>query len=222
MLTCKTERVDLCNVLVVFVLQGVIDAIKTRRSIKQKFIDKPIQDGVLNQIIESATWAPSAHNLQPWSFVIIKDKSTKRRLAESMAAAWRKDLKLELKASNEHEIRIASSIDRISNAPVVLVICLTTEHLQKYTDSKKYECEHTMAVQSVAAAIQNLLLTAHVLNLGSCWMCAPLFCQERVRKALGIPDYIEPQALVLLGYFEGSIEAPSRRPSAEIVHIDRW
>jgi F420 biosynthesis protein FbiB-like protein len=205
-----------------FVLKSVLEAIKTRRSVKQKFIDKPVPDGVLNQIIESATWAPSAHNSQPWSFVIIRDKSTKRKLAENMAVVWGRDLQLESKSENEHTTQTSSSIERISNAPVVLVVCLRTEHLRQYIGGRKYQCEHTMAIQSVAAAIQNLLLAAHALNIGSCWMCAPLFCQETVRETLGIPEHVEPQALVLLGYFEGSIEPPLRRQLSKVIHMDGW
>jgi nitroreductase len=57
-----------------------------------------------------------------------------------------------------------------------------------------------MAIQSVAMAAQNLLLMAHVEGLGACWLCAPLFCQETVREALGLPDDYEPQGLIALGY----------------------
>jgi len=196
--------------------------VRTRRSVKQRFVERPVTNQVLNRVLESATWAPSAHNSQPWSFVVIKDNAVKRRLAENMAVVWRRDFEVESTPVDEREKRIGASVDRISNAPVVLVVCLMTEHLQQYRDNRKKNCEHIMAVQSVAAAIQNLLLAAHELNVGSCWLCAPLFCQEAVRETLGIPADVEPQAVVLLGYFEGSVETPPRKPLMEIVHIDRW
>ena len=203
-------------------MSSLLEALKTRRSVKQEFIDRPIEDDVIFQVLESATWAPSAHNSQPWNFVVINDKATKRRLAENMALAWRKDFEREPMPIAEREMRTARSIDRISNAPTVLVACLNTERLKQYVDERKRGCEYTMAIQSVAAAIQNLLLAAHELNLGSCWMCAPLFCQKTVRETLDIPSDVEPQALILLGYFRGSIQVPSRKPITEIVHIDHW
>jgi len=203
-------------------LTSFMETVRSRRSVKQRFSERPVGDDVLKQVLEAATWAPSAHNSQPWSFVVIRDNAVKRELAESMALAWRRDLEQDSTPRDERERRIADSIDRISNAPVLLVVCLTKEHMQKYRDERRQKCEYMMAVQSVAAAIQNLLLAAHELRLGSCWMCAPLFSQESVREILGIPRHVEPQALVTLGYFEGSIEAPPRKSMAETAHTDRW
>jgi len=203
-------------------LTSFMETVRSRRSVKQRFIERPVGDDVLEQVLEAATWAPSPHNSQPWSFVVIRENAVKRKLAESMALAWRRDLKQDSTPGDERERRIAESIDRISNAPVLLLVCLTKEHMQKYPDERRQKCEYIMAVQSVAAAIQNLLLAAHELRLGSCWMCAPLFSQESVRETLGIPRHVEPQALVTLGYFERSIEAPPRKSMAEIVHTDRW
>lgn len=203
-------------------MTSFMETVRSRRSVKQRFIERPVGDDVLEQVLEAATWAPSAHNSQPWSFVVIRDNAVKRKLAESMALAWRRDLEQDSTPGVERERRIAESIDRISNAPVLLVVCLTKEHMQEYRDERRQKCEYMMAVQSVAAAIQNLLLAARELRLGSCWMCAPLFSQESVRETLGIPRHVEPQALITLGYFEGSIEAPPRKSMAEIVHTDRW
>jgi F420 biosynthesis protein FbiB-like protein len=199
-----------------------METIRGRRSVKKRFLEKPVTDNVLKRILEAATWAPSAHNSQPWGFVAIRDNAMKKKLAENMAFVWRRDFDRDSTPIDEREMRIAVSIDRISNAPLLLVVCLLTQHLSKYANERKWKCEHTMAVQSVAAAIQNLLLAAHDLNLGSCWMCAPLFCQDTVRETLGIPEYAEPQALITLGYFEGSIEAPPRKPLTEIAHTNRW
>jgi len=203
-------------------LTSFIDTVRSRRSVKQRFIERPVGDDVLEQVIEAATWAPSAHNSQPWSFVVIRDDAVKRRLAENMALAWSRDLEQDSTPEDERERRISGSIDRISNAPVLIVVCLTKERMQEYRDERRQNCEYIMAVQSVAAAIQNFLLAAHELGLGSCWMCAPLFSQESVRETLGIPRHVEPQALITLGYFEGSIEAPSRKSMTEIVHTERW
>jgi len=79
-----------------------------------------------------------------------------------------------------------------------------------------------MATQSLAAAIQNILLAAHAKGLGACWFCAPLFCQETVRRVLGMPDEVEPQALIVIGYPAEQPEPPPRKSLKEIVFKDYW
>jgi nitroreductase len=69
-----------------------------------------------------------------------------------------------------------------------------------------------MAVQGVALAIQNLLLAAAVEGLGACWMCAPLFCQDTVASALGLPAGWQAQGLITLGYAASRGKEPIRRP----------
>lgn len=66
------------------------------------------------------------------------------------------------------------------------------------------------------------MLAAHALGLGACWYCAPLFCQQEVRSVLGIPEDVEPQALIALGYPDERPEAPPRYPFEKIVHFDGW
>jgi nitroreductase len=73
-----------------------------------------------------------------------------------------------------------------------------------------------MAVQSVAMALQNLLLAAHAEGLGACWMCAPLFCPDAVQTALDLPDDWEPQALISLGYPAGPGKQRPRKPLADV------
>jgi len=199
-----------------------METIRKRRSVKRRFIDRPVEDDVLKRILESACWAPSAHNSQPWRFLAIRNNDVKRKLAENMAIAWRRDLEKDLIQRDKLETRISASIDRISNSPLLIVACLTMEDMQKHSDDRRQKCEYIMGVQSVAAAIQNLLLAAHDLNLGSCWMCAPLFSQAAVKETLGIPEHVEPQALITLGYFEGSIEPPPRKSLTEIVRMNGW
>ncbi len=85
-------------------------------------------------------------------------------------------------------------------APVVILACLTMSDMDKYPDARRGNAERIMAIQSVAAAIQNFLLAAHALGLGAGWMCAPLFAPDEARAALDLPADWEPQALITLGY----------------------
>ncbi|MGQ4914161.1 MAG: nitroreductase family protein [Candidatus Asgardarchaeia archaeon] len=192
--------------------------LKTRRTIR-KFLDRPVPKETIAKIIETATWAPSAHNRQPWFFVVITNSTTKRRLAEEMAKKYMADLKADGFPSRLIKSRVASSIKRITSAPVVIVPCLVKSLLDKYPDDERNMAEYIMGVQSVAAAIQTLLLAAYAEGLGTCWRCAPLFTKEIVRRVLSLPEDYEPQALIEMGYYKKRPVAPERKPLEEII---RW
>jgi nitroreductase len=77
-------------------------------------------------------------------------------------------------------------------------------------------------MQSLAAALENMLLTAHAKGLGACWFCAPSFCKETVRKVLKIPDEVEPEALITMGYPAEEPPAPPRKELIDCCFKDRW
>jgi len=112
---------------------------------------------------------------------------------------------------------VARSRGRIAGAPVVLVVCLTMEEMDVYTDAIRARAEYLMAVQGTAMAVQNLMLAAHSEGLGSCWMCAPLFCPEVVRAALDLPQQWEPQALVTIGLPADPGVTRPRKPLCDVV-----
>jgi nitroreductase len=91
------------------------------------------------------------------------------------------------------------------------------EDMTRYTDKRRTEAEYLMAVQSVSAAIQNLLLVAHAEGLGSCWMCAPLFCRDVVKTILNLPKAFDPQAFIVMGGRDEEPVTPKRKPLKEVV-----
>jgi nitroreductase len=90
------------------------------------------------------------------------------------------------------------------------------EDMHKYPDRKRRRAEYLMGVQSVAAYIQTLLLSAHYYGLGACWVCAPLFCPNVVKEVLGLLRNIEPQAMITIGYAN---EKPAPRPRKELKDV---
>ena len=180
-------------------ITGLLDIIRTRRSIR-RYQARPVPQDSLERLLEAAIWAPSAHNRQPWRFVVLTRAEDRRRLAEAMAARLRRDLEADGVAPEVIEADAARSLARLTGAPVLILACMTMIDMDTYPDAKRQEAEHLMAVQSVAMAAQNLLLAAHVEGLGACWMCAPLFCGDVVRETLGLSADLEPQGLVALGY----------------------
>jgi nitroreductase len=83
--------------------------------------------------------------------------------------------------------------------------------------SRQRQAEQAMAMQSVAAAVENLLLAARAAGLGACWVCAPLYCPEAVREALGLPEDWEAQALVTLGFAAETKQPSPRLPMDKVV-----
>ncbi|GAB4546477.1 MAG: hypothetical protein OHK0023_06200 [Anaerolineae bacterium] len=98
------------------------------------------------------------------------------------------------------EADVARSYARVTGAPAAIMVCLSMADMDRYPDARRAHAERMMAVQSVAMAVQNLLLAAHSEGLGACWMCAPLFCPDVVGAALNLPADWEAQALITLGY----------------------
>ena len=199
----------------------IIDAIKERRSIR-KYSPRPVSTEILSEILEAARWAPSAHNAQPWRFIVLIDTSLKQELSEAMANAWTADMTEDGTPSETRENTSKASVERFTRAPVLIVACLTMKDMIKYADESRQKSERDLAVQSLGAAIQNMLLVAHSKNLGACWFCAPIFCKDTVRKVLKIPEDAEPQALIALGYPSEKPRAPYRKPLENYSYLDCW
>jgi coenzyme F420-0:L-glutamate ligase/coenzyme F420-1:gamma-L-glutamate ligase len=189
------------------------DMIRERRSIR-KYAPRPVPTETLREVLEAAQWAPSAHNAQPWRFIVLIDEPSKKELANAMANAWITDMIKEGILPEAREKMAETSVERFTRAPVLIVACLTMKDMIKYADESRQKSERDLAVQSLGAAVQNILLVAHSKSLGACWFCAPVFCKEAVRQILKIPEEIEPQALIALGYPAEKPRAP-RRESLE-------
>ena len=194
-------------------LQSLLQA---RRSIR-RYQPDPVPPETLERLLTAAIWAPSAHNRQPWRFATLTAPAAKARLAQAMGQRLRADRLADGDALEVVEADARKSLARISGAPAVVVVCLTLADMDHYLDARRAQAEYLMAVQSVAMAVQNLLLAAHAEGLGACWMCAPLFCGDAVRQSLDLPSEWQPQALVTLGRpaSAGTLRAAARRPAAE-------
>jgi len=186
-----------------------------RRSIR-RYEASAVPAETLDRVLAAARWAPSAHNRQPWRFAILTAFDWKDRLARAMGDRLRRDRLADGDPVAAIDQDVTRSYARITGAPVAIVVALDMADMDHYPDDRR-RAEHTMAVQSAAMAVQNLLLAAHAEGLGACWMCAPLFCPDVVTEALGLAKGWEPQAIVTLGRPAGPGKPATRRPIDEIV-----
>jgi nitroreductase len=102
--------------------------------------------------------------------------------------------------ANESDIekRVATSLRRMDEAPVIIVLCRDVTAVREQSEHKPEDT--IMSIQSVANAATYLLLAAHAEGLGGNWICWPLYAQEETRAALELPETWEPQAMFFLGY----------------------
>ncbi|HTI15585.1 MAG TPA: nitroreductase family protein [Dictyobacter sp.] len=187
-----------------------------RRSVR-KFQDRPVSREHLLEMLEAARWAPSPHGRQPWRFAVITKPELKLQLVDRMAETWKDNLEMDQQPADIVNIRLQKSRQRMLEAPVLIIPCLYLEDLDHYPDEQRQNDEKTMAIQSIGAAIQNLLLTAYDLGLDGGWMCAPLFCPEIACQALDLDPRLIPQALITVGYAAADPKRRPRRPLDELV-----
>jgi coenzyme F420-0:L-glutamate ligase / coenzyme F420-1:gamma-L-glutamate ligase len=188
-------------------MNNFVEVLRTRRSIR-RYQNRPVREETVAQLLTAAMWAPSAHNRQPWRFVVIEVRETREQLAAAMGAQLRHDLAADGLPPTAIEKDAARSYDRITGAPLLILLCLALADMDVYPDERRCCNEATMAVQSVAMAGQNLMLAAHSFGLGACWLCAPLFCPEIVKQVLDLPDEWQPQGLITIGYPAEEKEKP--------------
>jgi F420 biosynthesis protein FbiB-like protein len=189
--------------------------LNSRRSIRE-FELRPIEAETIVKLLTAATAAPSAHNRQPWRFSVLQKLQDKEALAGAMGAR----LKAERTADGDDPALIEADVNRsrarITGAAAVILVCVTLEDMDHYSDQKRSAAERQMAVQSVAMASQNLLLSAQAEGIGACWMCAPLFAAEEVLDSLELPSTWLPQGLIILGHPAEPGRPRSRKPLEEV------
>ena len=197
---------------------AIYEAIEGRRSIR-RFEKTAIEPALLRRILQAATRAPSAHNRQPWRWIVVQNDEDKLNLALSMAEELTRARNADQDDPAEIQRDVERSIERISQSPVLMVLCLTMEEMDRYPDADRNQAEYLMAVQSVAMAGQNLMLSAYAEGLGTCWACAPLFSPDGVRKVLDMEPAWIPQGMILLGYPKTPGRESDRKQMEEVV---RW
>ncbi|MDP3990678.1 MAG: nitroreductase family protein [archaeon] len=171
----------------------ILDLIKSRRSIRS-FIPKSVSWENLMKIVEAGQYAPSCGNLQNWKFIVIQDHSKKEKIVEA--------------CYEQYDFLAASAF---------IIICAELEKAERYYGLRG---RRLYSVQNIAAATENMLLEAHSLGLGACWVGA--FDEDVVKSILGIPNEVRPQAIIPVGYAAEMPKEPSKYPLSSLVYIERW
>ena len=188
----------------------LLEAVMNRRSVR-KYKEDPVPREVLEQLLETACWAPSAENLQPWYFVALTKPEDIRLLQETMERVS-EAMKPHLEELYPRHPRIVNEVTgflrRLGGAPVYVLAFLQQD----------YGPVRDSMLESTAAAIQNLLLAAHEKGLGTCWVNAAtgLGFGPALRE-LFAPEKGEFVSLVTLGYPEQTPRTPGRKPGRWVI-----
>lgn len=179
----------------------MLEEIRSRRSIR-KYINKPIEDEKINQLIESARMAPSGSNTQPWHFIVVKSDTTREKLAKvSRNQGW------------------------MMGAPV-FIVCVADirsrikKDIELSLNENSPQLEFKQIIRDTSIAIEHLVLSAEKFGLGTCWVA--WFTQEEIRPILNIPSDKYVVSIITLGYPN---ELPKDRPHKkleDIIHYEKW
>lgn len=166
----------------------VFEAIYGRRSVRDFDSQQEVSPEVIEKILQATCQAPSAGNIQPWRFWVVKDEELRSKLAQAAYGQF-----------------------FVAEASVVIVVCADLE-----ASARRYGVRGRglYALQDTAAAIQNLLLAAYAEGLGTCWVGA--FDEQAASQSLKLPNGIRPVAIIPVGYPTFPSRKPSRRHCLEV------
>lgn len=194
----------------------LFEALHTNRAIR-RFKPDPVPDDLIAKVLDAAIRAPSGGNSQPWSFVVVKDASLRRQVAEHYRRAWNEVYgQPERAATMDSRVyrSAAHMAEHLAEAPVFILPCIAVPSGRSSFG----------AGSSIYPAVQNLMLAARGLGLGTVLTSLHKRYEAQVKALLGIPEGVETAALVPLGYpAEGVRFGPvKRRPVNEVTYVDRW
>jgi nitroreductase len=192
---------------------SLFDVVLAQRACR-RFSDRDVDDALVERCIEAATHAPSAENTQPWAFVVVRAAEARRAIGDLNRDVWRAGAR----AHSEGRLTpgLLAEVDEgaegaLAEAPVVIVVC-----------GDESRGLRTTLPASVFPAVQNLLLAASALGLGSAMTTLALLRPDELRALLDLPDHVVPMAVVPLGWPARPLGPPRRQPVAAVAHRETW
>ncbi len=196
---------------------SLFEAMHTQRAIR-RFTKAPVSDEAINTIMEATIRAPNGSNLQAWNFLVIRDTETKRRLSEWYLDGWTSRYPNVDPSTLPQAVRSGPALGRsMADVPVLILVCVDHSNERPTPLS-------IISGASIFPAVQNLMLAARALGLGTVLTTLHRSHEDEVKELLGIPESVETVALIPLGYpAEGEHFGGSRRkPVEEVTFYDRW
>jgi nitroreductase len=195
----------------------IFEAINSQRAMRRLKPD-PVPEELIWKLLDAAVKAPSGGNRQPWNFIVIRDDETKAKIAEWYLDGWNKacgPLKQAAMASPA-SARTYSSADHLANhlaeVPVLIIATLNTSGVAPVSPPGA----------SIYPAVQNLMLAARALGLGTTITTLHRSHEAEVKQILGVPEGVDTMALIPLGYPVGKFGPTNRIPTEKVVYWEKW
>ena len=200
------------------------EAMVTQRAVRRVRPD-PVDDRIVLRCLELALEAPTGSNGQNWEFVVVKDRSIKTQLQAQYRRAWRIYGGLgERFRSDDQTTRILKSVkwqvDHFEDIPVLVVCCLRRGGRVPFVPMPPIAVSSHYG--SIYPSVQNLLLAARSIGLGSALITLPLWSTTVARRVLKLPLTVEPCCIVTLGWPIGRYGRKARKPVGTVVHRDQY
>ncbi len=189
----------------------LLSVIRTRRSVRV-YKGGKISDEQLESILEAARWAPSGANTQPWEFVVTRDRKKMKRVREIYANEW-KQRKLE---DPLHYKGLKK--DYVGDVSVLVLVCGDARTKQVYLTTRQPGDREKLFQASIANAVQQMMLAAACMNLGTVWVSVREEVEAELRALFEVPDELRLLWVVPIGHARSWPKAKPRRPPAAFTH----
>lgn len=191
-----------------------------RRSVR-RFRPEPVPGDDMRRLLEAARWAPSPTNRQPWRFSVVRDAATRQRMCAAVESTAKAAAATVGGMLEEGMASYGAHLTAFTEAPVVVAVLLRRPSRVAARLGAGLSDNERAALggdlPAVGAAIQNLLLAAHALGLGACWMSGPLLAAAALREALGTPPTLDLVALIPVGRPAETPAGPPRRTLEQLL-----
>ncbi len=186
----------------------------SRQRAHRSFSDEPVADDTIERLLRAATFAPSAENKQPWEFVVVRDAPTRSAIGDLSRRAWeargRSFSQARLTPEMLADVDYGATVG-VASAPVNVVVCADVQR----------GLEATLP-SSIFPAVQNMLLAATALGLGSALTTITAGFRAEMQEILGLPPHVWPVALIPVGRPSKQLGPPRRTPFADHTHRERY
>jgi nitroreductase len=210
-------------------IDSLIEFARKRRSMR-RFKTDPVPDELIKKILETARWAPSGGNSQPWEFIVVKDQAAKQKLAEAYAKNWKRVYALEKMRKEEYRHQMFTApptgTPGFVDAPVWIVACgdprtyMGTVMIATYYNGDGGP--NATYLKNMANPVFLIHLAAAACGLGAQWLSVEDTFERSIKEVLDIPDEIEVHDIIPIGYPAYAPPAPYRRQLKEIVHYEKY
>jgi nitroreductase len=193
----------------------LMQMIRTRRSVRV-YKDGPVSEKQLEIILEAARWAPSGANTQPWEFVVTRNRNKMKRVRQIYDNEWRK-------RKREEPINYKGlKKDYVGDVTVLVLVCGDDRTRQVYLTTRQPRDREKLFQASIANAVQQMMLVAASMNLGTVWVSVREEVEPELRKLFQVPESLRLLWVVPIGHARSWPKAKPRREVSTFTHMEKY